>query len=103
MVRSALRIAEQSCALRISERLNPPTTVRLLNLITADEADDGGTEDETQGSDTVLGLIKSSAGRVPAQVGRATSSAAAARTRGTNLLGSATPWIGLMFQPRKVL
>ncbi len=102
MVRSALRTAEQSWALRISERLDPPTTVRLLNLITADEADDGGTEDETQGPDTVLGLIESSAGRVPAQVGRATSSAAAARTRGTNLLASATPWIGLMLQPRKV-
>jgi len=60
MVRSALRTAEQSWALRISERLDPTVTARLLNLLVADsDEDDPGTLAES-----VLGLIKSAPGNV---------------------------------------
>lgn len=62
MVRSALRTAEQGWALRISERLDPSTTARLLNLLAADEDDEDG--DGVQGADTVLGSIKSAPGNV---------------------------------------
>jgi len=62
MVRSALRTAEQGWALRISERLDPSTTARLLYLLAADEDDEDG--DGVQGADTVLGSIKSAPGNV---------------------------------------
>ncbi len=60
MVSSALRTAEQSWALRISERLEPAVTARLLNLLVAepDEDDLGGQ------AESVLGLIKSAPGNV---------------------------------------
>ncbi len=60
MVRSALRTAEQSWALRISERLDPTVTARLLNLLVAESDEDHpGTLAES-----VLGLIKSAPGNV---------------------------------------
>jgi len=60
MVRSALRTAEQSWALRISERLEPGATARLLNLLVAesDDEDPNATHPES-----VLGLIKSASGQ----------------------------------------
>jgi len=60
MVRSALRTAEQSWALQISERLDPTVTARLLNLLVAESDEDHpGTLAES-----VLGLIKSAPGNV---------------------------------------
>jgi len=38
IVRSALRVAEQTWSLRISQRLDPPTVGRLLNLLAPDES-----------------------------------------------------------------
>lgn len=67
MVRSALRTAEQNWTLRISTRLDPPVKARLLDLINADveaEVDDSSEEDGTQGSETMLGLIRSMPGNV---------------------------------------
>ncbi|MGH3518504.1 MAG: Tn3 family transposase [Haloechinothrix sp.] len=67
MVRSALRAAEQDWTLRISMRLDPPVISRLLGLIDADteaEAEAELEEDGAQGSDSVLGLIKSMPGNV---------------------------------------
>lgn len=61
MVRSALRTAEQSWALRISERLDPSATDRLLNLLVAESDDEGS--DATR-PESVLGLIKSAPGNV---------------------------------------
>jgi len=60
MVRSALRTAEQSWALRISERLDPTVTARLLNLLIAEPDDD----DPGAQAESVLGLIKSAPGNV---------------------------------------
>jgi len=60
MVRSALRTAEQSWALRISERLDPTVTARLLNLL-VDESDE---DDPGTLAESVLGLIKSAPGNV---------------------------------------
>ena len=60
MVRSAMRTAEQSWALRISGRLTPGATARLLNLI----ATDNDANDASDSSETVLGLIKASPGNV---------------------------------------
>jgi len=60
MVRSALRTAEQSWALRISERLDSTVTARLVNLFVAEpDEDDPGAQAES-----VLGLIKSAPGNV---------------------------------------
>lgn len=65
MVRSALRTAEQNLARRISDRLDPSTTGRLLNLIAADEAElEVGRDDGAGEADTVLGLVKSMPGNV---------------------------------------
>ena len=60
MVRSAMRTAEQSWALRISGRLTPGATARLLNLIATDNDANGASDS----SETVLGLIKASPGNV---------------------------------------
>jgi hypothetical protein len=67
IVRSALRVAEQTWSLRISQRLDPPTVGRLLNLLAPDEsAVEGveGVEDGVGESGTVLGSIKSAPGNV---------------------------------------
>jgi len=60
MVRSALRTAEQSWVLRISERLDPVVTARLMDLLAeSDEEDQTGARPAS-----VLGLIKSAPGNV---------------------------------------
>lgn len=52
-------MAEQTWSLRISQRLDPPTVGRLLNLLAPDEED---VEDGVGESGTVLGSIKSAPG-----------------------------------------
>ena len=67
IVRSALRVAEQTWSLRISQRLDPPTVGRLLNLLAPDEdVVEGveGVEDGVGEFSTVLGSIKSAPGNV---------------------------------------
>ncbi len=49
MVRSAMRTAEQSWALRISGRLTPGATARLLNLIATDN-DANDASDSSKGA-----------------------------------------------------
>jgi hypothetical protein len=58
MVRSALRTAEQPWASRISARLDPSATGRLLDLVATSDADDDGADE------SLVGLIKSSPGSV---------------------------------------
>jgi len=64
IVRSALRVAEQTWSLRISQRLDPPTVGRLLNLLAPDEDVVEGVEDGVGEFSTVLGSIKSAPGNV---------------------------------------
>lgn len=67
IVRSALRVAEQTWSLRISQRLDPPMVGRPLNLLAPDEdVDEGveGAEDGVGEFNTVQGSIKSAPGNV---------------------------------------
>lgn len=66
IVGSALRAAEQTWSMRISQRLDVPTVGRLLNLLAPDEDVIEGVED-AGGSGTVLGSIKSASGNVSLQ------------------------------------
>jgi len=58
MVRSALRSAEQTWALRIAGRLDRSATGRLLNLIATSEDDEPG--DVNEGAASLFALIKAS-------------------------------------------